>query len=219
MYGHVDIGPVYSSVQVGGFAFFGGKEHSLVAINIRERRLCKDQIKSVFSNTYSLRVCYGSDQKVCLSLGGEDPEYSSGDSDFLDVTKVYHMQKMDTDQYTTKANRMLDAPKRKDQTFNFDDQKVKQLDLYSPREEILNKVTSNNKGFTKESISTIQQNNNALQKEKDQSSSYTKTFKKHEHQEDSLLEKRDKQLKNDLSVPKSKNKRIKKGNLGDQTSW
>lgn len=91
-YRNVGIGKVFSSAQVGGIAFFGGENHSLVAINIWETRLYKKKIASPFSNNYSIEICHGEHQKVYLSIGGEFPEYSSTVSDFLDITGIYKMQ-------------------------------------------------------------------------------------------------------------------------------
>ena len=87
-YGNVGIGEVYSSAQVGAFAFFGGQNHSVIAINIQDKRLCENKIKSPFCKTSFLQVCHGLDQKVYLSLGGMTPEYSSTVSDFLEVTEI-----------------------------------------------------------------------------------------------------------------------------------
>lgn len=91
-YRNVAIGAVYSSALVGGFAFFGGKNHTLIAINILERRLCKGKIKGAFDRTHSLQVCHSHSNKFYLSLGGSDPKYLSTNSDLLDVTEVYKKQ-------------------------------------------------------------------------------------------------------------------------------
>lgn len=99
-YGHVGIGAVFSSAQVGGLALFGGCDNYLVGISIREHDLVK-KIRSPFNYTCSLQVCHGVDQKVYLSLGGDEPDYSSFKSDFLDVTEVYHMQK-ESSEFTKK---------------------------------------------------------------------------------------------------------------------
>ena len=92
-YGDVGIYSVYSSAQVGRFALFGGCNCTLVAIDIQERRLFKNITRSLFLSTFSLRVCHGQENKVYLSLGGDDPCYYSTVSDFLDVTKMYNHKK------------------------------------------------------------------------------------------------------------------------------
>ena len=92
-YGYTGIEAAYSSAQVGAFAFFGGQNHSVIAINIQDKRLCENKIKSPFCKTGFLQVCHGLDQKVYLSLGGMTPEYSSTVSDFLEVTEIYNYKK------------------------------------------------------------------------------------------------------------------------------
>ena len=68
-FGDVAIGQVYSSAQVGAFAFFGGEFCSVVAIDIYKRLLCKGTVKSAFWRTFCLQVCQGLNSKLYLSAG------------------------------------------------------------------------------------------------------------------------------------------------------
>ena len=92
-YGDVGLEALYSSAQVGRFVLFGGRNYSLVAVDIHGRRLCKGNVKSPFDWNLSLQVCYGFSDKVYLSLGGDEPIYPNALSDFLDVTEMYNYKK------------------------------------------------------------------------------------------------------------------------------
>ena len=92
-YGHTGISAAYSSAQVGGFAFFGGWDNFFIAIDINERRLSQSRIESPFKHIFSLGVCHGLDQKVYMSIGGDNATYSGKLSDILDVTDIYEMKK------------------------------------------------------------------------------------------------------------------------------
>ena len=92
-YGNVDINEAFSCVKVGEYAVFSGFDIFFVAINIRERRVCKEKIKSPFKYIYSLEVCHALDQKVYLSIGAENPNYSWKLTDLLDVTEIYNKKK------------------------------------------------------------------------------------------------------------------------------
>ena len=148
-HGDVGIGSLYSSAQVNGFCFFGGSDSSLVAIDIHGRRLYKGKIKSAYGWILSLQVCHGLDEKVYLSVSVDHPYYFFNNSDFLDVTEIYRMRTMDTNQYTREVNNMLNAPRRKDQMFNLDNLQIKQLDSDIPTEETKTRGSSNKKVLQK----------------------------------------------------------------------
>lgn len=72
IYRRLGLDSVNCSAQVGGFAFFGGKKDFLGAIDIRKREDCRLKKQILFSSSFSLQVCRGPNQKVYLSVGGEN---------------------------------------------------------------------------------------------------------------------------------------------------
>lgn len=136
-YGNVGIQDVFSSAQVGRYAFFGGFDRSVVAINIDERQLCKGKIESPFESTFSLQACRGSRSKFYLSLGGANPDYISNTSDFLDVTGIYENQKMVIDQDDQEVNEMLIINPQKVQKNMTYESKIKKLGLDFSQEKFL----------------------------------------------------------------------------------
>ena len=94
-YGSVGLECVYSSVQVGDFCFFGGRNHRVVVIDILSRRL--ETVHSSFRSTYCLEVCQGLHSKVYLSLGGFDPDFGEYAFDCLDITAIHKRKKQIVD--------------------------------------------------------------------------------------------------------------------------
>ena len=146
-YGDVGIDYIISSAQVGRLAFFGGRNHSIVAINISERRVYKDTISSPFFCTFCFQVCHGLNDKVYLSVGGCVPEFSPSVSDLLDVTGVYEKQMMKTKQITTEVNKMLTIQNRKDKKINLGHIKIIKLESDSLKEKTQTEGTRNKKKY------------------------------------------------------------------------
>lgn len=89
-FGDIYIGNVHSSCLVGGLAVFGGTRYSLAVIDTSAQFVYEGIIRSPFEHTSSLRECAFSDSCTLLCLSGWNPEYTSGASDCLDVTRVYN---------------------------------------------------------------------------------------------------------------------------------
>lgn len=86
--GHIGVGSVCSSVQLGGLAFFGGDHGFLAAVDIPGQCVLRGKVRSPFQSTYCLRICHGS-ESVCLAIGGLIPIYSPNVSDVLDVSRTH----------------------------------------------------------------------------------------------------------------------------------
>ena len=142
-YGKVGVDRVFSSTQVGRFAFFGGGDRSLVAIDICEQRLCPGRLKSPFLKTYSLQVCKGLGSKVYLSLGGYDPEYSSDKSDCMDVTLVYKRHKKESLKISKKMINVHGALREKNEIINSLSLKIKQLESFIQKQADESESTNN----------------------------------------------------------------------------
>ena len=144
-YGYTGIDILYSCAQVGEFAFFAGQENSIIAINIQERRLCRDKIQSPFRRTFSLEVCSTVDQQVYLSLGGYNLCFYYTVSDLLDVTKIHQIHSTETNQNAVKPNEKLSIQKRKDYEIKNNDFEIIQSELDLRRDEKINKGTCKKK--------------------------------------------------------------------------
>ena len=153
-YGYLGIGSILSCAQVGGFAFFGGENYSIVAINIRERGLCEGFLKSPFWDSFSLQVCHGLDQKVYLSILGNDRSYSSDVFDFLDVTEVYKKQCTETSQDFPEANENLNISHSKNAMIESFILESEQIDPYLPHAKTPSTVTRNKNKYKKRLIQT-----------------------------------------------------------------
>ena len=127
-YGNVGVDQVLSSAQVGGFVIFGGDNRSLIAINISEQWLCKGKIKSPFVSIFSLQVCDGLESNIYLSVGGEYPNYSSGLSDYLDVSQVNKNKKSDTIQCSQEINKLQTMLPQKNESIHILKVKIKHLE-------------------------------------------------------------------------------------------
>ena len=153
-YGDMGMGEVFSSIQVGRFAIFGGDNRSLIAIDIYEQEVCKGRKKSPFGCTYSLQVFEGLDSNVYLFLGGYGPIYSSDASDFLDVTLLYNNYNHINEVYE-KINQARAPLDQKEEIINFLNLKIKQLKSSLQKQVDQNQGTSNKKtSKTKTSPST-----------------------------------------------------------------
>ena len=126
-YGDVDLGDVVSSTKVGRFGIFGGQNYSLVAIDISGQRVYAGLPKSPFKYTYSLQVCKGEGSRV-LSLGGNDPQYSSDESDCLDVTLLYNSHNKDSPRAREYMNQAHVALREKDKLIESLNLKIKKLE-------------------------------------------------------------------------------------------
>ena len=85
-YGHVGIGYVYSSTQMGVFGIFGGfNDSSIVVVDLSEQKLVRGKVKTAFRKLDSLRACRVSEKKVFLSVGGRDVSYSGGATDIFEL--------------------------------------------------------------------------------------------------------------------------------------
>ena len=144
-YGNVGVGVVCSSTQVGRLGIFGGNNRSLIAIDIAEQRVCPGFLKSPFWWTYSLQVCEGAGSKVYLSQGGDDPDYSSDASDFLDVTLLYNSLKKDSPKVPKDINKAHAALREKDILINSLKLKIKQLESSLQKQVNKNEGKSNPK--------------------------------------------------------------------------
>ena len=85
-YRNLGVGQVLSSAQVGPFVIFGGNNHSLVAIDLKNQTVIKGFLKTAYKGNKSLQVCFTNYHRVFLSVSGYDPDFSSGKSNFFDVT-------------------------------------------------------------------------------------------------------------------------------------
>lgn len=211
-YGNLGIREVHSSAQVGEFAIFGGYDFLIVAINIRERRIYQEKLRSPYWSTVSLQVCHGLNDKVYLSLGGSLRSSFSSVSDFQDVTEIYQMKSTDTNQNSGKVNEMLTIPKRKDQKINFHYKRKKELYSNLPEENPQTKGDHNKKDLPK-TITTIIDKNDLQQSESNRFSNGSEHIKQNEICEigrDSLLGKREEQSsKNNFEEVTRRLKQIK----------
>ena len=85
-YGDVGVDWIWSSAKVGEFAIFGGDNHSLIAIDIKNQTLLKGSLKTAYKSVYSLQVCFTNNHKLLLAVSGSDPNFSPDKSDLFDVT-------------------------------------------------------------------------------------------------------------------------------------
>ena len=144
-YGDVGVGWILSSAQVGPLAIFGGKQNSIVAINILEQRLCEGFIESPFRDTLSLQVCQGVDSNVYLSVGGEYPDYSLDVSDYLDVTRVYNLKKNQFNQFLGETDQALILLQERDKKINTLKLKIQKLEADLKKEKKQNQGKTNQK--------------------------------------------------------------------------
>ena len=149
-FGDSGIKAVYSSAQVGRFAFFGGRNHWIVAIDIYERRLCKSKIRSPFYSTFSLQVCHGLNDKVYLSVGGCLRNDHLNRSDFLDVSMVYEKQKMIENQDAPEVNELLTVLDSKDASIKPLIFEIIKLESDSLKEKTQTEGTLNKKRYKKQ---------------------------------------------------------------------
>ena len=76
-FGDVGVGLVTASAKIGGFGVFGGlKTSRMVAIDLKEGRLCQGTIITAFEDVFSLQECKVSGSETLLSVGGTKPSYS-----------------------------------------------------------------------------------------------------------------------------------------------
>ena len=144
-YGHVGVGSVLSSTQVGGFAILGGNDNFLVAIDVSEQRVSGGLLKSPFIETFSLQVCEGVDSKVYLSVGGHLPEYSSDVSDFLNVTLLFNRNKKESPKVPEEMNQADALLEEKDEVINSLSLEIKQLKSSLQKQVHQNQGTGNQK--------------------------------------------------------------------------
>ena len=142
-YGDVGAYEVFSSTQVGRFAFFGGDFNSLVAIDILGQRVYAGRLESSLKCTYSLQICEGVGSNVFLSLGGSDPKYSSDPSDFLDLTLLYKGQKKDSPKFPEKMNEPHVSIDKKDDIIDSLNLKIKNLESSLQKQAKQNEGTDN----------------------------------------------------------------------------
>ena len=126
---------------MGQFAIFGGFK-SLIVIDISKQRPFPEILKSPFRSTYSLQVCDYEGSNVYLSLGGNDPEYSSDTSDFLNVTWLYNGYR-DINKVFAKMNHAHALLEEKDAIINALNLKINELESSLQKESNQNKSTIN----------------------------------------------------------------------------
>ena len=173
-YGNVGVGWVLSSSKVGGFAIFGGSNNSLVAIDISEQQLCKGVIKSPFEKTYSLRVCFGVYRNVYLSVGGENPDYSSIKSDCLEVDQLYNHPKTKPSHYPLDMDQFLTFPNEEEESINALKLKIQELESQLQIQKNHNKCKSKTKICKPESTLFCRKKSHEVQKKKNQRNYYSK---------------------------------------------
>ena len=150
-HGDVGVGLVLSSALVGRFAIFGGDDYSIAVIDILERRLCTEVIKSPFEYPRSLEVCHGLGSNVYLSIGGSDPNYSSDVSDYLDVTRLYNGSKKKPKQVSKEVNQSKTNLDKKDETIDTLKLKIKQLRSELQKQKKQNEGTAHKKNPNRKS--------------------------------------------------------------------
>ena len=84
-YGNVGVGKVYSSILVNGLAIFGGKNGSIIAIDISKQKIISESIATAISNIYSLTSYKVSKTKTLLSISGNQPNYSDTHTDIFEL--------------------------------------------------------------------------------------------------------------------------------------
>ena len=141
------MGLVLSSALVGRFAIFGGDDYSIAVIDILERRLCTEVIKSPFEYPRSLEVCHGLGSNVYLSIGGSDPNYSSDVSDNLDVTRLYNGSEKIHRQVPEEINQSQTNLDKKDETIDTLKLKIEKLEADLLKEKKQNHGKSNQKNL------------------------------------------------------------------------
>ena len=89
-FGNIGIGPVCSSVSVGNFAVLGGTNNTLAVIDADRQQVIHNDTRVAVECVYSMRVCClrFSDKmtRAVITVSGENPDYSDGKTDMLDVT-------------------------------------------------------------------------------------------------------------------------------------
>lgn len=142
-YGKLGIGQIRASAQVGGFAIFGGEDHSFVAVDISQQRPCPGLIKSPFLFTHSLQVCHVKSSKVYLGFGGSSPKYSRNTSDFLEVSLLFAKYKNYRTPVPEEKGRTRTLLQEKEQTIDSLNLKVQQLQASLQEQRDKNQGTSN----------------------------------------------------------------------------
>lgn len=149
-YGCLDLGGVNCCTQIGEYAIFGGDTHCLVAINIRERRVCEDKIESPYMFVASLQVCHSLSSKVYLSLGTDDPYICPEVPDILDMTLLYEKQKIGVGSHAKEINEILTIHPRKQTKMTFQGHATRKRELFLSQKKTLNQGTRNKRYTAKE---------------------------------------------------------------------
>jgi hypothetical protein len=94
-YGDLGIGPVFSSVRIGGLVILGGwGTYLLRVIDLNKMQIQGDPFKTAIKEIHSLSLCRVSNSKVLLSVSGYSPSYSPNQSDILDITGLLKEHKI-----------------------------------------------------------------------------------------------------------------------------
>jgi hypothetical protein len=88
-YGNLGIGPIDSVKQIGDVVIFGGRNnYSIKAINSVTKTLFPGTLKTAIKNVRSFQVCELPENKVYLSVCGQNPNYSNTQTDIYDATEL-----------------------------------------------------------------------------------------------------------------------------------
>jgi hypothetical protein len=88
-YGNLMIGPIFSVSQIGDFVLFGGGgSFAIKAINTSTETLLSGTLRTAIGSIYSLQVCKLPENKVYLSVCGQNPHYKNDQTDIYDVTEL-----------------------------------------------------------------------------------------------------------------------------------
>ena len=153
-YGKIIKGWVYSSVQVGALAIFGGTNRSIVAIDISNQQLCEGVLRSPFEHTFSFEVCHSDNSNLHLSIGGVNSNYSLGESDYMDITQIVYGQKRDSDHITLETNEMPTFFEIKDESINVLKLKIQELESEIKKERKRNQGKSNQRFASKNRLNS-----------------------------------------------------------------
>lgn len=84
----LEVGPLFSGSLWNDFALVGGNQGFFKVLDLRSRAGWGKVFPSAVKDIYSLQVCRLSEAQVMLVVTGEYPDFSTSESDFLDMSEI-----------------------------------------------------------------------------------------------------------------------------------
>ena len=92
-YSNLGIGKIRSSTQIGHWAFFGGDNYTIRAVDVKSQEIIGMPQKTAIKTIFGLEVFSCSESQHYLSVSGESPSYTETQTDIFDVSGLVEPHK------------------------------------------------------------------------------------------------------------------------------